>query len=92
MADNSKRGLASADEETRQRVASEGGQASHGGGRQADEQTNMDIDMTSNEEESSEGRGWHGDPEGHAEAGSQSSGNQGNPEQHAESGSKGGSR
>lgn len=29
----SKRGLASADEETRQWVASEGGKASHGGGR-----------------------------------------------------------
>lgn len=31
---NSKRGLASADRETRQRVAREGGRASHGGGRQ----------------------------------------------------------
>lgn len=33
MSDNSKRGLASADEETKQRVASEGGKASRGGGR-----------------------------------------------------------
>jgi general stress protein YciG len=35
MADNnaSKRGLASADQETRKRVAREGGKASHGGGR-----------------------------------------------------------
>lgn len=31
---NSKRGLASADKETRQRVASMGGKASRGGGRQ----------------------------------------------------------
>jgi hypothetical protein len=30
MAKNSKRGLASADEKTRKRVASEGGKASHG--------------------------------------------------------------
>lgn len=30
---NSKRGLASADEQTRKRVASAGGKASHGGGR-----------------------------------------------------------
>jgi hypothetical protein len=34
MAKNSsKRGLASADQETRERVAREGGKASHGGGR-----------------------------------------------------------
>lgn len=34
MADNkSKRGLASADEKTRKRVAKMGGKASHGGGR-----------------------------------------------------------
>ena len=31
MADNSKRGLASADQETRERVARQGGKASHGG-------------------------------------------------------------
>ena len=31
--DNSNRGLASADQETRERVAREGGKASHGGGR-----------------------------------------------------------
>lgn len=31
---NSNRGLASADQETRERVAREGGKASHGGGRQ----------------------------------------------------------
>ncbi len=31
--DNSKRGLASADQETRERVAREGGKASHGGSR-----------------------------------------------------------
>jgi hypothetical protein len=30
---NNKRGLASADEKTKKRVASEGGKASHGGGR-----------------------------------------------------------
>ncbi len=30
--ENKKRGLGSADEETRQRVAGEGGKASHGGG------------------------------------------------------------
>ncbi len=30
---NSQRGLASADKETRERVAREGGKASHGGGR-----------------------------------------------------------
>ncbi len=35
---NKKRGLASADEETRRRVASEGGKASHGGrGRNEEE-------------------------------------------------------
>lgn len=39
-----------------------------------------------------QGRGWHGDPEGHAEAGRQSSGNQGNPEQHREAGKIGGSK
>ena len=33
--DNSKRGLASADEETRQRVAREGGKASHSGGNKS---------------------------------------------------------
>lgn len=39
-----------------------------------------------------QGRGWHGDSEGHAEAGRQSSGNQGNPEQHREAGKIGGSK
>lgn len=34
---NKKRGLASADEDTRQRVASEGGKASHSGGRPSEE-------------------------------------------------------
>ena len=34
--DNSNRGLASADQETRERVAREGGKASHGGGRDSD--------------------------------------------------------
>jgi hypothetical protein len=33
MANNSNRGLASADEKTRKRVASMGGKSSHGGGR-----------------------------------------------------------
>jgi hypothetical protein len=33
MAQNSKRGLASASKETRERVAREGGKASRGGGR-----------------------------------------------------------
>jgi hypothetical protein len=33
---NDNRGLASADEKTRKRVASEGGKASHGGGRKSD--------------------------------------------------------
>jgi|GEM_PF-4146073 len=33
---NSNRGLASADQETRQRVAQAGGKASHGGGRRSD--------------------------------------------------------
>lgn len=33
---NSQRGLASADKETRQRVAREGGKASHGGGRKSE--------------------------------------------------------
>ncbi len=32
---NENRGLASSDEETRQRVAREGGKASHGGGRKS---------------------------------------------------------
>lgn len=32
---NSKRGLASADQQTRKRVAREGGRHSHGGGRKA---------------------------------------------------------
>ena len=37
MASNSsKRGLASADEQTRKRVAKKGGQSSHGGGRRSD--------------------------------------------------------
>lgn len=35
MADNSKRGLASADESTRKRVAKKGGEASRGGGRKS---------------------------------------------------------
>jgi hypothetical protein len=34
--DNSNRGLASADEETRKRVAKAGGEASHGGGRDSE--------------------------------------------------------
>jgi hypothetical protein len=34
--DNSNRGLASADEETRERVAREGGKASRGGGRDSE--------------------------------------------------------
>jgi uncharacterized protein len=33
---SSQRGLASADKETRERVAREGGKASHGGGRQSE--------------------------------------------------------
>ncbi|MDB5185629.1 MAG: hypothetical protein JWL85_152 [Candidatus Saccharibacteria bacterium] len=33
MAERSKRGLASADEKTRKRVAKMGGESSHGGGR-----------------------------------------------------------
>ena len=33
---NSQRGLASADKETRERVAREGGKASHGGGRKSE--------------------------------------------------------
>jgi hypothetical protein len=33
-----------------------------------------------------QGRGWHGDSEGHGEAVRQSSGNQGNSEQHREAG------
>lgn len=33
----SKRGLASADEQTRREVASKGGKSSHGGGRQSDQ-------------------------------------------------------
>jgi hypothetical protein len=36
MADTSKRGLASASKETRQRVAREGGKASRGGRRNSD--------------------------------------------------------
>lgn len=34
---NSKRGLASADERTRKRVAREGGKSSHGGGRRSNQ-------------------------------------------------------
>jgi hypothetical protein len=37
MARNSKRGLASADEKTRKRVAREGGKSSHGGGRKSNQ-------------------------------------------------------
>ncbi len=83
MADNnSKRGLASADEETRQRVASEGGSAPHEerGFETMDEKTHHDISVkggqashgggrNSSDNESSEGRGWFGDSEGHSEAG-----------------------
>lgn len=36
------------------------------------------------------GRGWHGDPQGHARAGAQSSGYTGDSEQHARAGRKGG--
>ncbi|MGH7204285.1 MAG: general stress protein [Candidatus Levyibacteriota bacterium] len=37
-----------------------------------------------------QGKGWHGDPQGHAQAGSQSSGHTGDPEEHAKAGHKGG--
>ena len=36
------------------------------------------------------GRGWHGNPKGHARAGSKSSGFKGDPEAHAKAGRKGG--
>lgn len=71
---NQGRGLASADEETKQRVASEGG-SSH------DEEFFSEIGKkggqasqggaSSDDQSSGEGQGWHGDPEGHAEAGRQ---------------------
>lgn len=37
-----------------------------------------------------QGRGWHGDPQGHAQAGAQSSGHTGDTEEHARAGRKGG--
>jgi hypothetical protein len=36
MSNNDNRGLASADEKTRKRVAREGGKVAHGGGRKSD--------------------------------------------------------
>ncbi|MBX4197871.1 general stress protein [Candidatus Parcubacteria bacterium] len=46
---NSKRGLASADEETRKRVASEGGKASHSGGRPSEEGSTAEEGRTGTE-------------------------------------------
>jgi hypothetical protein len=47
-----------------------GGQNS-GGGQGGNEQTNMDVNLGSEDTESGQGQGRHGDPEGHAEAGRQ---------------------
>ncbi|HZO87072.1 MAG TPA: KGG domain-containing protein [Chthonomonadaceae bacterium] len=54
-----KRGFASMDEEKRREIARKGGEASHGGHGKAH----------SDREGEGEGRGWHGDPQGHAQAG-----------------------
>jgi hypothetical protein len=69
MGDNSKRGLASADQETREEVARMGGEAPHKTrGRQSeDEQYNSDVRKSSNQEEG-EGIGWFEDSEGHRRA------------------------
>lgn len=56
MTKDSNRGLASADKETRERVAREGGRASHGGGRDS---SNEDSGMTREEAAAKSGRASH---------------------------------
>jgi len=58
MTNDSDRGLASADKETRERVAREGGKASHGGGRDSDDQ-GSNNNMTREEAAAKGGRASH---------------------------------
>lgn len=59
MTGNSDRGLASADKQTRERVAREGGKASHGGGREGESSEDEGSKMTREEAAAKGGRASH---------------------------------